>query len=421
MSGRLVSLPAPPARSGRRWLVPVEFISRALALIYDARLDLRKPSRLLIVGDLRVPRITRPLRSARRLGASDDRRDAARARQRDAGGRPPHDQVRRRRARRRRTRRCRSRARRACCRPCAWSMRRRSPSISVRASRASGRRASRSTRRRGWSSICSLTAAADRRRRRRHAARRTAAPPPPPRRRSCRRPSGSPPSAIHTIAIDPGHGGEDAGVKGAERREGKGSDAGDRAPREGRDRSAARAPRAADARRRPQRADRRAHGDREQQQGRPVHQPARQRVAAQGDQRRVDLLRRVRARRRAATRPPAAPTACRPSAAARATSSSCSWDLAQTRHLDQSAAFAGMLEQQLRDRVPLAAQADRPRRAARARVGEHAGGPDRDGLPDEPGSGEAARRPTRSRTRSSRRSTTPSSGSATRSSAGGTR
>lgn len=58
VAGRLVSLPAPPSRaSARRWLVPVEFISRALALVYDGKLDLRKPSRLLIVGDLRVPRI----------------------------------------------------------------------------------------------------------------------------------------------------------------------------------------------------------------------------------------------------------------------------------------------------------------------------------------------------------------------------
>ena len=57
VAGRLVSLPAPPSRSGRRWLVPVEFISRALTLVYDARLDLRKPSRLLVVGDVRVPRI----------------------------------------------------------------------------------------------------------------------------------------------------------------------------------------------------------------------------------------------------------------------------------------------------------------------------------------------------------------------------
>ena len=58
VAGRLISLPAAPSRSGRRWLVPVEFISRALAPIYDTRLELRKPSRLLIVGDLRVPRLT---------------------------------------------------------------------------------------------------------------------------------------------------------------------------------------------------------------------------------------------------------------------------------------------------------------------------------------------------------------------------
>ena len=58
IAGRLVSLPASPTRSGRRVMVPVEFINRALALIYDSRLDLRKSSRLLIVGDIRVPRVT---------------------------------------------------------------------------------------------------------------------------------------------------------------------------------------------------------------------------------------------------------------------------------------------------------------------------------------------------------------------------
>jgi N-acetylmuramoyl-L-alanine amidase len=58
VAGRLISLPSPPSRSGRRWLVPVEFVGRALAPIYDVRLDLRKPSRLLVVGDLRVPRVT---------------------------------------------------------------------------------------------------------------------------------------------------------------------------------------------------------------------------------------------------------------------------------------------------------------------------------------------------------------------------
>ena len=70
VAGRLVSLPAPPTRSGRRWMVPVEFVSRALAPIYDSRLDLRKGSQLLIVGDLRVPRIAvryEPLGNAGRL------------------------------------------------------------------------------------------------------------------------------------------------------------------------------------------------------------------------------------------------------------------------------------------------------------------------------------------------------------------
>jgi N-acetylmuramoyl-L-alanine amidase len=57
-SGRLVSLPAPVIRRNNRWMVPVEFISRALAPIYDVRLDFRAPSRLLVIGDLRVPRVT---------------------------------------------------------------------------------------------------------------------------------------------------------------------------------------------------------------------------------------------------------------------------------------------------------------------------------------------------------------------------
>jgi N-acetylmuramoyl-L-alanine amidase len=58
VSGRLITLPAPPLRVGNRWIVPVDFISRALLPIYDQRLELRRPSRLLIVGDLRVPRVT---------------------------------------------------------------------------------------------------------------------------------------------------------------------------------------------------------------------------------------------------------------------------------------------------------------------------------------------------------------------------
>jgi N-acetylmuramoyl-L-alanine amidase len=70
VAGRLISLPGAPARVGGRWMVPVEFISRALAPIYDTRLDLRPNTRLLVIGDLRVPRIAirhEPLGNAARV------------------------------------------------------------------------------------------------------------------------------------------------------------------------------------------------------------------------------------------------------------------------------------------------------------------------------------------------------------------
>lgn len=58
VSGRVIVLPVPPVRSGSRWLVPVEFLPRGLAPLLGARIDLRRPSRLLIVGDVTVPRVT---------------------------------------------------------------------------------------------------------------------------------------------------------------------------------------------------------------------------------------------------------------------------------------------------------------------------------------------------------------------------
>ena len=57
IGGRLVSLPAAPARIGGRWHLPVEFIGRALPAIYDVPLELRKASRLVIRGRMRVPRV----------------------------------------------------------------------------------------------------------------------------------------------------------------------------------------------------------------------------------------------------------------------------------------------------------------------------------------------------------------------------
>lgn len=57
VAGRLVTLPAPPLRRDGRWFVPADFLPRALSTTLDVRLDLRRSARLLIVGDLRVPRV----------------------------------------------------------------------------------------------------------------------------------------------------------------------------------------------------------------------------------------------------------------------------------------------------------------------------------------------------------------------------
>jgi N-acetylmuramoyl-L-alanine amidase len=58
VDGQIVALPSAPVRSGQQWLVPVEFLPRALGRIYDRPIELRRASRLLIVGDVRVPRVT---------------------------------------------------------------------------------------------------------------------------------------------------------------------------------------------------------------------------------------------------------------------------------------------------------------------------------------------------------------------------
>jgi N-acetylmuramoyl-L-alanine amidase len=68
-AGRLVSLPAPALKRDNRWLVPVEFLPRALSLVIDTRLDWRRPTRLLVVGDLRVPRVVARVESGN-TGAS---------------------------------------------------------------------------------------------------------------------------------------------------------------------------------------------------------------------------------------------------------------------------------------------------------------------------------------------------------------
>ena len=58
VEGRLVSLNGPAHRVGGRWFVPLDFIGRVLAPIHHQRLELRGRSRLLLVGDVRVPRVS---------------------------------------------------------------------------------------------------------------------------------------------------------------------------------------------------------------------------------------------------------------------------------------------------------------------------------------------------------------------------
>jgi len=58
VDGRVVALPAPIIRMGGRWLAPVDFLPRALGLVSDARIEYRRASRLLIIGTVKVPRVT---------------------------------------------------------------------------------------------------------------------------------------------------------------------------------------------------------------------------------------------------------------------------------------------------------------------------------------------------------------------------
>jgi N-acetylmuramoyl-L-alanine amidase len=66
VAGRMTSLPAAPVRDGRAWYVPVDVVSRAIAPVSPVKVDLRKTSHLLLVGDVRMPRLAARVES---LGA----------------------------------------------------------------------------------------------------------------------------------------------------------------------------------------------------------------------------------------------------------------------------------------------------------------------------------------------------------------
>ena len=68
VDGRLVSLDGPVHRVGGRWFVPLDFVGRALAPIHDQPLELRGRSRLLLVGAVRVPRVSAQYRPRAQSG-----------------------------------------------------------------------------------------------------------------------------------------------------------------------------------------------------------------------------------------------------------------------------------------------------------------------------------------------------------------
>ncbi len=67
IGGRVVTLSTPPVRGERGWSLPMDFVDRALALVYTPRLDVRPSTHLIVVGDARVPRVQVRLENQPRL------------------------------------------------------------------------------------------------------------------------------------------------------------------------------------------------------------------------------------------------------------------------------------------------------------------------------------------------------------------
>ena len=66
--GRLISLGSPPRQFDGRWWVPLDFIRRALALVAGRRLEVRARSGLVLIGDVDVPRVAARYRPRARAG-----------------------------------------------------------------------------------------------------------------------------------------------------------------------------------------------------------------------------------------------------------------------------------------------------------------------------------------------------------------
>ena len=57
VGGRLISLDSAPRRTDGRWLIPLGFLVDALAPVYGQTLEFRRQSRLILIGEVLVPRL----------------------------------------------------------------------------------------------------------------------------------------------------------------------------------------------------------------------------------------------------------------------------------------------------------------------------------------------------------------------------
>ena len=67
IGGRVVTLSTPPVRGERGWSLPMDFVDRALSLVYQPRLDVRPATHLIVLGDARVPRVQVRLETQARI------------------------------------------------------------------------------------------------------------------------------------------------------------------------------------------------------------------------------------------------------------------------------------------------------------------------------------------------------------------
>ena len=58
VGGRIVALSGSVMRDGRNWYVPIDFLPRVLSPALNVRIEVRRSTRVIVVGDVRVPQVS---------------------------------------------------------------------------------------------------------------------------------------------------------------------------------------------------------------------------------------------------------------------------------------------------------------------------------------------------------------------------